>query len=68
MLRCRVAIDRDLQEWASRGLRELRLVPLHAEPDRPREGVIVYADGSDWDPGSGAGLYQYRSAAWVFVA
>lgn len=42
-------------------------VTLHAEPKRLREGLTVLADGTDWDPGSGAGLYIYRSGAWVFL-
>lgn len=36
---------------------------LAAEP-RAREGLIVGADGSNWDPGSGQGLYIYYGAAW----
>lgn len=40
----------------------------HVEPSRPRDGDLVYADGSDFDPGSGRGLYQYRDdAAWHFI-
>lgn len=34
------------------------------EPAGPEEGWVTYADGTSWDPGSGAGLYEYRSAAW----
>ena len=40
---------------------------LHAEPPKPREGQVVLADGSDWDPGSGAGPYMYLGSAWVFL-
>ena len=40
---------------------------LHAEPVRYSEGVLVLADGSDWDPGSGAGLYIRRGGAWVHL-
>ena len=40
---------------------------LHAEPSKLVEGMIRLADGTDWDPGSGAGLYQYRDAAWRFL-
>jgi hypothetical protein len=36
-----------------------------AAPTKPREGEIVFADGSGWNPGSGRGLYQYVSGAWV---
>lgn len=42
--------------------------PAHVAPLRPREGMVVYADGTDWNPGSGEGLYTFGSdAAWHFV-
>lgn len=28
------------------------------------DGVMVYADGTSWNPGSGEGLYAYYNAAW----
>lgn len=40
---------------------------LHREPDRPRRGDLALADGTDWNPGSGAGLYAYSGAAWVLL-
>ena len=30
---------------------------LHVAPERPRDGMMVYADGANWDPGSGEGIY-----------
>lgn len=42
----------------------LYLVERHTEPEKPREGMIALADGSDWDPGSGRGVYVYLSGAW----
>lgn len=36
----------------------------HVEPVRPRAGMVVYADGSDWDPGGGEGIYAYHGGAW----
>lgn len=42
----------------------LELRASAAEPERPREGMIVFADGTNWDPGSGAGVYVYRSSGW----
>lgn len=42
----------------------LDLRPVHREPLKPREGMIVYADGTDWNPGAGKGSYEYRGAAW----
>lgn len=38
---------------------------LTAAPAKPRDGMIVYADGTTWNPGSGKGTYEYRSGAWV---
>lgn len=38
---------------------------VHAEPAKPREGMIALADGSMWDPGFGKGLYQYLDSEWV---
>lgn len=37
---------------------------LHAEPSKLRTGMTVLADGTDWNPGSGAGVYTYYGAAW----
>jgi hypothetical protein len=36
----------------------------HTAPVRPREGMVRGADGSDWDPGSGKGVYVYYDSAW----
>ncbi len=38
---------------------------LTAEPAVVRDGMIVYADGSAWNPGSGAGVYAREAGAWV---
>ncbi len=38
---------------------------LHAEPAKPREGALILADGTDWNPGSGAGHYERRAGVWV---
>lgn len=43
----------------------VRLKELHAEPARYADGDIVYADGSDWNPGSGEGFYGREGGAWV---
>lgn len=43
----------------------LRIVPLHVAPTKLFEGLIANADGTDWNPGGGGGLYQYLSGAWV---
>ena len=45
-----------------------RLERTHAEPQRPREGDVRYADGTNWNPGSGEGIYYFRKGSpgsWV---
>lgn len=38
----------------------------HVEPEKPRDGMIVLADGTDWNPGGeGEGFYVYYNAAWT---
>lgn len=38
---------------------------LHVAPDRPQEGLVVFADGTDWNPtGAGGGLHQYIGGVW----
>jgi hypothetical protein len=39
----------------------------YTAPARPREGMLVLADGTSWNPGSGAGFYGYRGTSWVFL-
>lgn len=42
---------------------------LYAEPDKPQDGMVVFADGTTWDPGSGEGLYRYDASgtSWVYL-
>lgn len=39
----------------------------YAPPPKPREGMLRNADGTSWNPGSGAGLYRYNSSTWIFL-
>jgi hypothetical protein len=39
----------------------------HVAPVKPRDGDIRYADGTDYNPGSGEGIYAYYGAAWHFL-
>jgi hypothetical protein len=34
-------------------------------PTRPQEGEVKYADGVNWNPGSGEGFYGYINGTWV---
>ena len=37
-------------------------------PDKPRAGQVYYADGTQWNPGSGEGLYRYSTGgSWVLL-
>lgn len=45
----------------------IQLKVLHVEPTKPRNGMIVLADGSDWNPGSGAGFYGRSNDVWVLL-
>ncbi len=58
-------LDRIAEIFA--GVENIQLAQLHVEPEKPREGLIVLADGTDWDPGSGAGFYGYRGGAWQLL-
>jgi len=42
-----------------------RLESVHVEPSRPRKGDVRYADGTDWNPGAGEGIYWYNGTAWA---
>lgn len=56
---------RRLEEAANRPVSFVEMEELHAEPSRLRNGMVALADGTDWDPGSGAGFYGYYGSAWV---
>lgn len=45
----------------------MQLDVYHKAPDKPREGMIVCADGADWNPGGGAGFYGFLGGAWVLL-
>lgn len=44
-----------------------RLNPLSVAPPKPRKGDHFYADGTNWNPGSGEGTYRYNGTAYVFL-
>jgi len=48
-------------------LGEFIFTEVFNEPDKPRNGMLKYADGASWDPGSGAGMYLYNGASWNFL-
>ncbi len=36
-----------------------------AAPEKPREGDLAAADGTNWNPGAGKGLYEYVDSLWA---
>lgn len=42
----------------------IQLNVLNVAPKKPRAGMVVEADGTNWNPGAGAGCYIYRGG-WV---
>lgn len=44
---------------------EVQFDVLYAAPLGPTAGMVVFADGTTWNPGSGRGLYEYRASSWV---
>lgn len=45
----------------------IRLAMQYQEPKKLADGMIVLADGTSWNPGSGGGFYGYRAGAWRFL-
>lgn len=62
-------VQEELQEIAraQSETQELELRTVNREPSKPRAGMIVHADGTNWDPGHGAGAYVYQAGAWVWL-
>lgn len=66
--------QRELAQYLERELRQLQLElasagmvslqSLSRPPDKLQPGLTVLADGTNWNPGSGAGVYTYYSSAW----
>lgn len=57
---------RSLQEGLERAKPYDTLRVLHAAPSKVFAGMLVNADGTDWNPGSGAGMYLRNegNTAW----
>lgn len=58
-------LDVELEKIESALVQANQVRSLNVEPSKPREGMQAIADGSDWDPGLGQGLYTYINGAWV---
>lgn len=45
----------------------LNLAMSYAAPAKVWDGLVMLADGTSWNPGSGGGYYGYRAGAWRFL-
>ncbi len=43
---------------------QLLLIPQAVAPEKLMEGMVVFANGTDWDPGHGGGLYEYKGGSF----
>ncbi len=46
---------------------DLILQEVNVAPARPQNGQVVYADGTNWNPGSGRGIYYFNGSTWNFL-
>lgn len=62
-------LARELKRIAAsfESIENIVLVELNVAPARPRTGMVVLADGTNWNPGSGVGFYGYSGGAWTFL-
>ena len=43
----------------------INLSERHVPLDKPRDGDVINADGTNYDPGSGKGIYYYNGSTYV---
>lgn len=69
---------KQILEWAFQELTEIAGLLANIEqgkfldlrstaPQKPRESMLAFADGVNWNPGSGKGMYCYYNSAWHFL-
>ena len=69
----------DLRGWVSNELIRVGLsistesqtttIPvITSAPAKPQIGQVVFADGTNWNPNNGRGLYYYDTGGWVKIA
>ncbi len=58
-----------LEEMQRPTLQHFIMEELFVEPKVKRNNMVVLADGTSWNPGSGAGMYRYIAATntWIFI-
>ena len=43
----------------------ISLAATPSEPTNPAPGMIIYTEGTTWDPGSGQGYYYWNGMVWT---
>ncbi len=55
-----------IYDWITQPIMpSFRIEITNVEPGKPDDGDVYFADGTNWNPGSGRGLYAYVSGAWT---
>jgi len=64
------ALNTTLEELNRPELQHFQLEEWNYEPGNKVQNMVVMADGTNWNPGSGRGMYRYEAASdtWVFIA
>lgn len=42
----------------------VQLALMRTPPEKPRSGMVVYAEAGVWNPGGGTGFYGFHSGMW----
>lgn len=46
---------------------DIEIAIINAAPAKPQTGQVIFADGTNFNPGNGRGLYYYDNA-WIKIA
>lgn len=59
----------DIYDAMNQGLLYARFFMHNTEPEKPIQDAVYLADGTNWDPGSGRGLYlRRRNDTWLLIS
>ena len=56
-----------IKQALEQGADALYLSTIFKTPAKVREGMLILADGTQFNPGSGGGVYVYRAGAFRFL-
>lgn len=60
-------IERELNRVGAAIEASNRVPTVAVVPSKPREGDVYIADGTNWNPGSGAGTYIFEGGVWSLL-